>query len=97
MFRVVFLESVNKFIEKITPVDKAKILSATTIIVIGNLQSLHIKTLRGPIRELIIKQYRLIFFFKNQTFYFVGAFIKKSRKTPIKEINQAQVIYKQIV
>lgn len=62
----------------------------------GAFHSVYIKTLRGPIKELIVKQYRMLFFTLGYTIYFVRVFRKKSKKTPRKEIEYAERIYKLI-
>ncbi len=60
----------------------------------GDWSSLYIKALKGPLRELIVKQYRIIFFINTNVLYFIRAFQKKTAKTPPHEIEQAEQIYK---
>ena len=52
--------------------------------------SLYIKTLHGPIRELRVGQYRIVFFQKNGAHYVVDVFRKKSQKTPRNHITYAE-------
>ena len=92
-----FLEDVKKFISTLPDVDQGKINAVVTALESGDFESVYVKTLKTPIKELIIKKYRFIFFIHKSTLYFVGAFIKKSAKTPKREIENAVRIYKMII
>ncbi len=92
----VFLDTVEKFIHTLSVADQAKIAAHAVVMRSGDFKSVRIKQLKGPIAELIVKQYRLIFFKNKKVIYFVGAFIKKSTKTPLREIRHAEEIYKSI-
>jgi hypothetical protein len=84
-FTTLILESVEDFIEGQSLSDKAKIAAAVTVMTKGGKESwhlLHIKTLKSPIKELIVKQYRIIFFSEKNTIYFIGAFVKKQPRPP---------------
>lgn len=99
-FTTLFLESVEEFIQQQSVSDQAKIVAAVTIMKKGEKEYwhlLHIKTLKSPIKELIIKQYRIIFFSEKNTIYFIGAFVKKTAKTPKSQIDQAEKIYKMLM
>ncbi len=61
-----------------------------------DLNSVNIKLLKGSIKELKIKKYRLLFFVKNGTIYIVSGFTKKTQKTPLQEIRNAEEIFKNI-
>ena len=52
---------------------------------------------REKIKELIVKNYRFIFFIEKHDTYFVRAFIKKTRKAPRREIEAAEKIHKMII
>ena len=93
--QILFFEEASNFIETIPEPDKAKIMAAIKIME-TDLDVVHIKTLRKAIKELIVKRYRLIFFQKGNTIYFVRGFIKKSQKTPRAEIEYVENIYKMI-
>lgn len=93
---VIFLDAVSGFIQSLPSADQAKIAANTVMLRSGNFASVRIKQLDGPIYELIVKQYRLIFFRKKMTIYIVGAFVKKSTKTPLREIRHAQDIFKNL-
>ncbi|MBI2120204.1 MAG: type II toxin-antitoxin system RelE/ParE family toxin [Parcubacteria group bacterium] len=95
-FTASFLESVEEFIQQQSLADQAKIAAATTVMMKGDFHLLYIKTLKSPIKELIIKQHRIVFFSEKNTIYFIGAFIKKTAKTPKSQIDQAEKIYKML-
>lgn len=98
-FATLFLESVEEFIQQQSVSDQAKIAAAASVMAKGEKEYwhlLHIKTLKSPIKELIIKQFRIIFFSERNTIYFIGAFIKKTAKTPKSQIDQAEKIYKML-
>lgn len=94
---VLFLQNVKDFIETLPSEDQGKINATITSIELGSFESIYIKTVRTPIKELIIKKYRIIFFIHHTTIYFIGAFVKKTAKTPSKEIKNAEKIYKIII
>lgn len=93
---VVFLDTVSEFIQKLSSVDQAKIAANVAMLRLGDFASVRVKQLDGPIYELIVKQYRLTFFRKVAMIYIVGAFRKKSAKTPLREIQHAMDIFKNI-
>ena len=88
-----FLDSVKEALIKIPLTDRAKIAANTDMMRAGKFDSVFIKPIRGSIKELRVKQYRMLFFTQKHTLYFVRIFIKKTQKTPVKEIEAAQKIY----
>lgn len=92
----IFLDTVVKFIQKLSYTDQAKVAANIMMMREGDFTSIRTKQLDGPICELIIRQYRFVFFRKGAIIYFVGAFKKKSAKTPIQEIRHARDIFKNI-
>ncbi|MDO8518093.1 MAG: type II toxin-antitoxin system RelE/ParE family toxin [bacterium] len=94
--KVLILESVKKAIEELEPPLQARIKVAQEALASGDFQSVYTKSLQGPIRELIVRPYRLIFFLKERTIYFVGIFRKKTAKTPLQAIRNSLYIYKTI-
>jgi phage-related protein len=93
-YRAIVFNSVSDFINELPQAERAKIFGSINKIKGGDWSSLHIKTLKGPLRELVVKQYRLIFFMSEDVLYFVRAFQKKTAKTPPQEVEQAERIYK---
>ena len=96
-YLALFLEDVRIFIDMLPNEDQGKINATTIAMESGDFESIYIKTLKTPIKELIIKKYRLIFFIHKNTIYFIRAFVKKSQKTPKKEMENAEKIYKIIM
>ncbi len=96
-YLALFLDEVKDFIGKLPDNDQGKISASVAAMETGNLEPLYIKTLKTPIKELIIKNYRFVFFIHDREIYFVGAFVKKTAKTPKKEIEKAQKVYKLIL
>jgi len=82
------------FLRELPSKDRAKIEGDVNVMRSGDLHSPRIKTLRGAVKELIVKEYRILFFIHEHVIYFVRAFRKKSMKTPRKEIEYAERIYK---
>lgn len=93
-YQATVLDSVNDFISELPRVERAKVFSDIETMRNGDWNSLYIKTLKGPLRELIVKQNRIIFFINENTLYFIRAFQKKTAKTPPHEIEQAERVYK---
>ncbi|PIQ68997.1 MAG: hypothetical protein COV91_01220 [Candidatus Taylorbacteria bacterium CG11_big_fil_rev_8_21_14_0_20_46_11] len=94
LYHTTYHNSVTNFLHQLPQKDCAKIEKNVRVMREGDLLSPRTKTLRGPIKELIVKEYRLLFFIHEHTIYFVRAFRKKSMKTPPKEIEYAERIYK---
>lgn len=57
-------------------------------------EGIHTKQLKGPIRELISGHHRITYFRLKDTFYFIRGFRKKSAKTPRREVEYAEKIFK---
>ncbi len=93
-YRVTVLDSVNEFVKELTQAERAKIFSTIEKMRSGDWSSIYIKTLKGPIRELIVKQNRILFFINENMLHFIHAFRKKTAKTPPQEIERAEQIYK---
>jgi phage-related protein len=93
-YHLLFFEDVRRFIIALPYSDQAKIKADTDALGNGNFVSVSTKTLRGPIRELIVKDVRLLFCIEGNSICFLHAFIKKSMKTPAREIDHAEKMYK---
>ena len=92
-----FLDDVKDFIKNLADADQGKINAIVRAMEMGDFKSVYIKTLKAPIKELIIKKYRFIFFINKNTIYFIRAFVKKTAKTPKNEIENAKKVYKIIL
>ncbi len=95
-YKTAYHNSVTNFLRELPPKNRSKVEKNVRVMQAGDLYSPRTKTLRGPIRELIVKEYRILFFVHEHTIYFVRAFRKKSAKTPKQEIEYAERIYKLI-
>ena len=93
-YKIIVLDNVELFRKNIPEPDRTKITSAISTIGSGDFESLFIKTIKSPIKELKFKNYRLLFVIKENIVYFIGGFTKKTNKTPKKEIENAENIYK---
>lgn len=89
--------AVEDFIDLLSKADQANVHGDMDSLADGNYARVHVKTLRRPIKELIVKQYRFVFFIHRHSIYFVSAFVKKTAKTPVNKIEHAEKIYKVIV
>ena len=92
--KVIVLDEVEIFRKSLSEKDKSKIDASITTMRFGEYDSIYVKPLKGVIRELIIKKFRFVFFIEKDTIYFIGAFIKKTNKTPKLEIENALKNYK---
>lgn len=90
-------DDVSDFLSKIPEDGSAKILAHLKSLQENRTEGLTIKPLKGKIKEILVRQYRVIFFSIGTTGYVVDAFKKQSRKTPKRIIERAEKIYKDIV
>ena len=91
------LRETEHFIRNLPSSDEASIRADIRVMETGDFDAVRLKTLRGKIKELIVGDYRLIFFISEHILYFVRAFRKKTKKTPFQEIEYAKRIYKTII
>ncbi|MCR4311574.1 MAG: type II toxin-antitoxin system RelE/ParE family toxin, partial [Candidatus Taylorbacteria bacterium] len=90
-YRTFTLRKTEQFLRTLPAKKEAKLRAEMLIVESGDFQSSYIKTLRGPIKELIVGSYRLIFFIsQDHTIYYTSAFRKKSQRTPKQEIDEAE-------
>lgn len=92
-FSVKFFDDALSFFEQIPETDRAKV-SASIKRMETDFDNVYTKVLKSPVRELIVKKYRILFFIKKDVIYFVLGFIKKTQKTPPQEIQRAESVYK---
>lgn len=90
------LDEVKSFLESLPDKDTAKVLASITIMQTGAVGTVVTRQISGSIRELKVKQHRVLYFQRGGTLYFVGGFTKKSQKTPQREIENAKNIQKLI-
>lgn len=89
-------QEVFDFLASIPKGDSSKIYKDLGLLEAGQSEKVYVKRLRGKVKELIVKQYRLVFFYSGQTIYVLYAFKKQSQKTPERVIKKAQKIYQKI-
>ncbi len=97
IYNAFFHEAVRDFLSELSRKDHSRIWGIVETMEAGDLHSPRTKTLRGPIKELIVKEYRILFFIHEHTIHFVRVFRKKSVKTPQKEIEYVERIYKMLL
>lgn len=93
---LVILDEVAEFVDKLSPDNSAKILAGLRFLELNRTEVLSIKPLKHKIMELVIKQYRVIFFRFDAKIYVVEIFKKQSQKTPQRIIERAERIHRNI-
>lgn len=91
------LDKVETFLESIPAKERAKILATITMMRTGAMDTAVTRQISGSIRELKVRQHRILYFQQGNFLYFVGGFTKKSQKTPLREIKNAKHIQKFIL
>ena len=91
------LDEVKEFLESLPEKDNAKVLASITMMQTGAVNTVVTRQISGSIREIKVKQHRVLYFQRGNILYFVGGFTKKSQKTPLREIENAKQIQKLIV
>lgn len=92
-YEVIVLTPARELIEDMPLGERADAMASIGSLKDGDFKSVYVKKLRGSIGELIVQRYRIIFFIKNSRIWIVDAFIKKSKKTPVRVIEKAEKIY----
>lgn len=90
------LDNVTDFLESLSEDDAAKIFAHLKSLEANQTEGLTIKPLKGKIKELVVRQYRIIFFRIGEKGYAVDAFKKQSQKTPRRIIGRAERIYQDV-
>lgn len=91
------LNDVSDFLDGTSGEDAAKIAAHLKSLEEDRTEGLRIKTLKGRVKELIVKQYRVICFKVGATWFVVDVFKKQSKKTPRRVIERAEKIYQSIL
>ena len=90
------LDEVEIFLRSIPDKERAKALASIAMMQTGDVRVVVTRKINRSIRELKVKQRRILYFQEGDTLYFVGGFTKKSQKTPKREIENAKRIQKLI-
>lgn len=96
MKQLIIFKKVATFIDKLPNGDSSKLLAHLSFLESGKTEMLSIKTLRKKIKEIIVAQYRIVYFIIDDIIYVVDAFRKKTQKTPLPVIEQADKLYKEL-
>ena len=91
-----FLSDAREYIAGISDANAGAIKRDVEAILEGDLTAISTKKLKERIRELIVGHHRILYFKIENNVYFVRGFRKKSAKTPKKEIEYAEKMYKQL-
>lgn len=94
--RIVILDDVLDFLKSLSREEDAKIMAHLKSLELNQTEGLIIKPLKRKVKELIVKQNRIVFFRIGDTGYVVDAFKKQSKKTPERIIERAEKIYRSI-
>ena len=97
MLNVYLFGRVKEYIALQSETDNLKIARAIAALRSGDFSSIHIKTIKGPLKELIVRRARIIFCLESNTIFFLTAFTKKTAKTPKHEIEMAEKTYLQLI
>jgi len=92
----VFRDEVGEFIHGLPKNLRQKFAVATLALSEGCFDSIYIKQIKKEIKEVRIQKYRLLFFTYRDSIYFIRIFIKKTNRTPRKEVELAEKYYKLI-
>lgn len=93
-YHILIFSEVEDFLTKIPETDSAKILAHISFLKTGDFITVSVKTLRSPLKELRVKKYRIIFFIQDSHLYIISCFIKKTQKTPLREIDRAFQLFR---
>lgn len=94
---VTIMDDVLEFIRTLSIKEQNKILGAINTLGNKKFEEVYIKQLVSNIKELKVRNYRLIFFIHKDEIFFIRIFIKKTKKTPKLEIELALKFYKSFI
>ena len=93
ILRIEFTDPSAEYYQSLKEIERTKVLARIEALFIGKYEDIRIKTPKGPIKELIVKDHRIIYVIPGGSLYLVSAFRKKSQKTPAHEIEMAEKKY----
>jgi len=85
----IITDDVLEFIESLPIKDQDKILGSIGAFSKRQFDAVYVKQIFGEIKELRVRRYRLLFFVANDSVHFMRIFVKKTNKTPKREIELA--------
>ncbi len=94
--KIQVLDDTSDFLSTLSKEDRAKIDGQLASLASRQTEGLVIKSLKGKIQELIVRQYRIVFFRIADIGYVVDIFRKKSKKTPKRNLERAEKIYRSL-
>lgn len=97
MAKLIVLDEVNAFIEDLERDTPDKIYASLEFLAAGKIDSILVKPIKGKIKELSVRQYRIIFCQIGDVIYVIAGFKKQSKKTPHRIIERAEQMYNKIV
>lgn len=97
LFNLSIFTKVEDYIKALPVLEQQKIRACITTMEEGDFQTLRIRQLRRDIKELKFNNHRFVFFIHDHTIYLIGAFMKKTEKTPKREIDTAEKMRKLIL
>lgn len=94
MKEISILSNTHEYIQTLSDSESGCLLADIEAMQAGDFESVHTKKLRGKIYELIMGSHRFLYFEYKNTLFFTNAFRKKTNKTPKREIDYAEKIFK---
>ena len=92
-FTSLILDDASQYIQSMSESDQGTTKADIEWMEKGEFEVVKTKQLRGKIRELIVGSHRLTYFMTPKFIYFVRGFMKKTNKTPKKEIEFAEQVF----
>lgn len=91
---VFFLSGAKTYADSMTDSDRGTLARDIEALADAEIDSIRVKILARPVFELIVGYHRFTYFELDACLYIMRGFRKKSAKTPKKEIEYAQKMYK---
>lgn len=97
MANLIVFDEVRAFIKNLEGDTRGKIYTSLEFLAVGKMDAILVKPIKGKIKELSVKQYRIIFCQIGDVIYAIAGFKKQSKKTPHRIIERAEQMYHKIV